>query len=128
MLRDLDKELSDFASRRQKSSSSSGGSGGTRARAASAAGAAAGVAKSLWDELIEIGEEFVDFLEQASMQPRLLNMCGCDPVRISQLCCWGGQQILPGDSTAGGGCLADPSLIARPAGCPCFPGAGHGGV
>ena len=77
MLRDLDKELSDFASRRQKSSSSGGGGGGgSRATAARAAGAAAGVAKSLWDELSEIGEEFVDFLEQASMPPGLPNTCG----------------------------------------------------
>jgi hypothetical protein len=90
MLRDLDKELSDFASRRQKSSSgsSSGGSGSsTRARAASAAGAAAeaaaGAAKSLWDELFEIGEEFVEFLEQASMQACFLTICGCFPVRNS---------------------------------------------
>lgn len=66
MLRDLDKELSDFASKRQKSG---GGGGGSRATAAGAAGAAAGAAKSLWDELAEIGEEFVDFLEQASSSP-----------------------------------------------------------
>lgn len=43
MLRDLDKELSEFArERRQKG----------------------GAPKSLWEELYDIGGEFVDFLEQ----------------------------------------------------------------
>lgn len=48
MLRDLDKELSAFARERQQKRATSGG----------------GAPKSLWEELYDIGEEFVDFLEQ----------------------------------------------------------------
>lgn len=47
MLRDLDKELSAFARERQQKRAASGGA-----------------PKSLWEELYDIGEEFVDFLEQ----------------------------------------------------------------
>ena len=48
MLRDLDKELSAFARERRERR----GGGGS------------GAPKSLWEELYDIGEEFVDFLEQ----------------------------------------------------------------
>ena len=48
MLRDLDQELLNYSQQRQQ---------------ARGAGRATGP-KSLWDELYDIGEEFVDFLEQ----------------------------------------------------------------
>ncbi|KAL4426067.1 hypothetical protein ABPG77_007863 [Micractinium sp. CCAP 211/92] len=52
MLRDLEKELSSYAAERQ------------RKRATAAGGGAASAPKSLWEELFDIGEEFVEFLEQ----------------------------------------------------------------
>lgn len=54
MLRDLDKELSAFARERREKRAAAGGGGG-------------GAPKSLWEELYDIGEEFVDFLEQVAL-------------------------------------------------------------
>ncbi|PSC76658.1 glycosyltransferase family 77 [Micractinium conductrix] len=54
LLRDLDKELSDYAAkRRSKATASEAAAGPGRA----------GAPKSLWEELYDIGEEFVEFLE-----------------------------------------------------------------
>lgn len=55
MLRDLEKELSSYAAERQRKRSSAATGGG---------GGSASVPKSLWEELYDIGEEFVEFLEQ----------------------------------------------------------------
>lgn len=59
LLRDLDKELSDYAKRRQAKRAAAGGGG---------AAASGGPPKSLWEELADIGgetlDEFLDFLEQ----------------------------------------------------------------
>lgn len=65
MLRDLEKEFSEYSKQRRedkaKAGSGSGGSG-------SGSGAAQGGMKTLWEELADIGrdigEEFVEFLEQ----------------------------------------------------------------
>ncbi|KAL4452530.1 hypothetical protein ABPG75_008192 [Micractinium tetrahymenae] len=54
MLRDLEKELSSYAAERQRK----------RGPAAGAGAGGAGAPKSLWEELFDIGEEFVEFLEQ----------------------------------------------------------------
>lgn len=60
LLRDLDKELSDYSKRRQQKRAAAGRSGG--------GAAAGGPPKSLWEELADIGgetlDEFLDFLEQ----------------------------------------------------------------
>lgn len=58
MLRDLEKELSSYAAERQ------------RKRATAAGGGAASAPKSLWEELFDIGEEFVEFLEQVGLPSR----------------------------------------------------------
>ena len=64
LLRDLEKELSDYS--RERRAAKAGAAAGSAA-GASAAGAAGGM-KSLWEELAdigrEIGEEFVEFLEE----------------------------------------------------------------
>ena len=62
LLRDLDSELSGYAAaaaaaRRKRSGASAGGGNGT-------AGSAGGGPNSLWEELFDIGEEFVEFLEK----------------------------------------------------------------
>ncbi|EFN51472.1 hypothetical protein CHLNCDRAFT_140221 [Chlorella variabilis] len=51
LVRDLDRELSGYAQRRQQARASGGAT-------------SAAAPKSLWEELYDIGEEFVDFLEQ----------------------------------------------------------------
>ncbi len=49
-IRDLEKELGDYSKERKATASSSSGTGGTM--------------KGLWEEVADIGEEFVEFLEQ----------------------------------------------------------------
>ena len=57
LLRDIDKEMSDFAARRRAAKMAKATAGGSSA-------AATAEPSSLWDELLDVGEEFVEFLEQ----------------------------------------------------------------
>ncbi len=67
MLRDLDKELSAFARQRQQKRAAGGGT----------------APKSLWEELYDIGEEFVDFLEQVRKRRKVfLSLLSC----LEELC------------------------------------------
>lgn len=92
MLRDLEKELSSYAAERQR-------------KRTAASGGKASTPKSLWEELYDIGEEFVDFLEQVraalpcrhAVQVRVLLLVG------------------PGQHTFNG-CIGCRARIMQPAG------------